>query len=161
MKYIKKKKGMKVCYKVRAGAHQLNKETAQIYGTKIADMMRKKDDKITAMDLLNEAEKANSVFHNHFIWDDTKAAVEYRLQQARYILRVIVQEVIIDGEPEEVRAFLTVKNPKKNVNTSEHIYVTLDTAMTNESYRQELLSKIITQLEHLTTLMKMFKETKK
>lgn len=46
--------------------------------------------------LLKSAQKRNSPLHQYFEWDDAKAANNYRLDQARHLLRSIV--VIIDNK---------------------------------------------------------------
>lgn len=47
----------------------------------------KNEGKLTASGLLQEAKKKTSPLHGMFEWDDTKAANEYRRQQARIIIK--------------------------------------------------------------------------
>lgn len=54
----------------------------------------------SASHLLSEASDAESVLHGCFEWDDGVAAHEYRLTQARHLLRSIV--VLEEGEPAPV-----------------------------------------------------------
>lgn len=49
--------------------------------------MLKKKDALTASGILEEAMDKNSPLHGLFEWDDTKAAHEYRLMQARQVAR--------------------------------------------------------------------------
>lgn len=49
--------------------------------------MLKKKDALTASGILEEARDKNSPLHGLFEWDDTKAAHEYRLMQARQVAR--------------------------------------------------------------------------
>jgi hypothetical protein len=42
---------------------------------------------ISPQDVVNDARNPKSPLHNEFEWDDTEAAKQYRLEQARYILR--------------------------------------------------------------------------
>ncbi len=61
----------------------------------------------TASNLIKEARKKRSPLHSIFEWDDTEAAREYRLMQARMLIRSLQVEVINSKqEPEQVVAFV-------------------------------------------------------
>jgi len=63
---------------------------------------------ITPEILVNEAKKRKSPLHNIFEWDDTKAAGNYRLQQARILLNNIQVTVITDGESKVISNYEVV-----------------------------------------------------
>jgi len=61
----------------------------------------------TADSLLKEARKASSPIHSQFEWDDTKAAQQYRLVQARCMIASLRVEVVsVDQKVQKVTAFV-------------------------------------------------------
>jgi hypothetical protein len=94
---------------------------------------------ITAEIVLKAAEKKTSPLHPHFDWDDTAAARKYRLVQAGELIRKI--KVTYDVSPEHhvrVRAFHNVTDDSPDGATG--CFVTLDTALSVESYRDQMLA---------------------
>lgn len=79
---------------------------AQAVGQEIAEIGKE----ITARDVVNKARVKATALHECFEWDDTAAADEYRLTQAREVMRslVFVQEPE-DGE-EEPRTYRFLEN---------------------------------------------------
>ena len=61
-------------------------------------------------DVVAFAEDGNTALHERFTWDDTKAAHEHRLWQARELIRVSV--ILLPGETEPVRAFVSLKEDR-------------------------------------------------
>lgn len=64
---------------------------------------------LTAERVLHEAMNAKSVLHKYFEWDDHKAAHQYRLEQARRVIRSI--EVVIEdakGKQVPMKAYYNV-----------------------------------------------------
>jgi hypothetical protein len=74
---------------------------------------------ITPEILVGEAKKRKSPLHNIFEWDDTKAAANYRLQQARILLNNIRVTVVTDGESKEISVYevTSVKEGYKSIDT--------------------------------------------
>lgn len=67
---------------------------------------------IQPVDVVNAAKNPKSPLHHLFTWDDDKAAHEYRLYQARQILRTYV--VIEDAAAQQtVRAFVSLRQDRK------------------------------------------------
>lgn len=58
-------------------------------------------------DVIAEARPAKSVLHSRFEWDDTVAGREYRLWQARHLIRVCVEVSPRNNTPMEVFVSLT------------------------------------------------------
>ena len=69
--------------------------------------------KITAENVLKIAQDQNSEIHNLFEWDDSNAAHNYRLVQARQIINNIEVKVISNNEPYYIPAFEISKNDGK------------------------------------------------
>ena len=64
-------------------------------------------------DVVEFAKAPTTALHSVFTWDDTKAAEAYRLQQARQILRIVV-EVLPGDDPLKYRATVSLKEDRYN-----------------------------------------------
>lgn len=60
---------------------------------------------VTARDIVDAARSTNSPLHDYFEWNDKRAADQYRLEEARKMLRSITIRYIEDGQPKTARAF--------------------------------------------------------
>jgi len=60
---------------------------------------------ITPEVLVDEAKNEDSPLHPMFEWDDSRAAENYRLQQARTLLNNIRVTIITDGEPKNISVY--------------------------------------------------------
>lgn len=72
--------------------------------------------RLTAPDVVDTARSEESLLHPYFEWDDSAAANEYRLTQARHLIRsvVVVQSLPSPkcSDPVTVRAFIQVNIPQ-------------------------------------------------
>lgn len=80
--------------------------------------------------LLN-ASKEDSILHDLFEWDDAKAAHEYRVDQARYLIRS-VELIIPERKEQKVRAFVKV---------GERMYYPVQEALSDKSMRETVLKR--------------------
>ena len=142
-------------YYARMGAN-FKKELAQKYGKRLETIATKNKGKIKPITVVEDARSNSSPFHNYFVWDDTKAAEKYRLQQARELINHIVEVIVIEGKPSTQRSFFNVVN-----GGGERVYVTLQKAVTTKSYRLQLINQLITVLQNATQLMEMFRSYEK
>ena len=74
---------------------------ATVAGIYLASIKRKRRG-LTPRVLVIESSKKESPLHSCFEWDNTKAAAEYRIVQAREILRfliIAVEDQEVDSEP--------------------------------------------------------------
>jgi hypothetical protein len=133
-------------FKAKEGSH-ISDVDANRYGQELDKLIEKLNGRITTEQIVANASKNNSPLHDYFEWDDSKAGIEYRKHQARLLSNSIVEVKIINessGPKEiEIPSFINTKKKK------ETFYVTIDTALTNESIRREYISKI---LKHLKTV---------
>jgi hypothetical protein len=99
------------------------------------------DGDLTPEAVLKDATKKRSPLHIAFEWDDSAAAHQHRLNQARYMLRSIV--VVLDDAPEAepIRAFVNVAA------TSEHRYTHIQIALSDETMREQLIAKARSEME--------------
>lgn len=125
----------------------------QIVGEKILELERR-DGKCTAEALVNEAAPASSPLHDLFEWDDTEAAKQWRVEQARYVIRNIRFIVRREERPATQHiAFVSIRNGK------EGGYANTVRVVSDEHLRQQMVDDALTALEawrerygHLTEL---------
>jgi len=92
---------------------------------------------ITPEDILQDAENPNSPLHPFFEWDDTDAARQYRLQQARGLIRAVVAIYVHDDQPAtKMRAYVHVAGSGE-----EPHYREVSHAMSVKSSRDYVLEK--------------------
>ncbi len=115
------------------------KDGARLHGNPQAigqrlEQLRQKHGELTADQVLTDARNPKSPLHDDFEWDDTAAAEQYRLAQARYILRSIV--VVYDEAPEvPTRAFILVDSG------SGEAYQSTCVALSDADMRLQVLEK--------------------
>lgn len=136
-------------YQFRSG-HSIRSINPQAVGQEL-ERLRKVRGKLTPADVLEEAASPDSPFHGAFEWDDSLAAQQHRLSQAR---RLIVSVRVIN-EPAQVSvpAFVSVRTPDKG-----REYVPTAEAMSDESLRARVLLEIRQFAEGLERRYAQFKE---
>lgn len=81
----------------------------------IRDAIKKLEDRqgrLTAEIVLEEARKPTSVLHKCFEWDDTKAAEEWRKEQARKLIRTVRFHVTVEERPIRIPQY--IRDPQKD-----------------------------------------------
>lgn len=67
---------------------------------------------LTPEDVLEDAKHDNSPLHSFFEWSDTEAAHQYRLQQARGLIRAVVAVYVSDERPAvRQKAYVHIPEP--------------------------------------------------
>lgn len=87
-----------------------------------------------------------SPLHSRFEWSDTKAAQEYRLLQARQLIRVTV-DVLPGGSDTEERIWVSL--PADRVETGGG-YRPLVTVLSDSELRKQLLAGALEEMEYFT-----------
>jgi len=124
----------------------------------------KKYDNILSPDkVVSEARSIKSPLHKYFNWNDTEAANQYRLEQARRLLRFVVDIIPSNNKP--VRIFYSLTKDRKGEETG---YRTTVDILSDKSLYKELLKDAKTEMEcfiekyeHIKELKKVFAEMKK
>jgi hypothetical protein len=81
------------------------------------------------------ASDPKTALHSKFEWDDTEAAHQYRLEQARSLIRCYIK--IVEGEkPEKMRAFVSLTTDRREGGG----YRALATVLSNDEMRRRLLA---------------------
>ena len=124
------------------------KKTARIHGVDAQKAGRrlmaihKRKGHLSAEMVLRDAEKVNSPLHDHFEWDDSEAAEQHRLWQARMVINSIV--ILRDnGEKDTpLRAFVHLRDAD-----DEPVYMDINVAMGDEAMRKQVLTRAWRELE--------------
>jgi hypothetical protein len=121
--------------RIKANAEKVGTEIEQIKGPKTPEAVVKK------------ARSERTELHRCFEWDDSAAAIQYRLEQARYVLRTIsiVREVEIPGyaEPRKVtvRAYENVNTAKPDKEEAR-AYVPTEMALSCPEFRVQIFGRL-------------------
>lgn len=125
-----------VTYVWKGGKGQ-DESTAQVIGERLATIERKKG-VLKAEFVVEDAQSNKSPLHKYFEWDDTAAAVKWRLEQAQSLIRHIHVKQIGNrdiGTP--TRAFVNYRSEEDG----EKRYENIVTVMTDSKKRELLLNK--------------------
>ena len=110
----------------------------QIAGEHI-ETIRKKVGYITPEMLVLKSKAKSSPLHDCFTWDDKEAGKKQRVNEARYLLRMVTVEIETDEDEFTVtRAFVSVSESTE--------YQTIATVMGDEDMRSQLLQQALQEL---------------
>lgn len=150
---------IKKTYKAVKGS-KLSDAQAKLFGQRIEWLMDQNGHDVTAEDIIQDGKNPKSPFHKYLEWNDRKAGQQWRLNQARYILRSI--SVIVqydDGDKKLTRAFVNVNRPSlDDEDEKRSVYVSVETALSKEDLRRQLLETALDELQSWQQRYKMLKE---
>lgn len=100
----------------------------------------------TAETVLEAAKSKRNPLHEEFEWDNETAAHEYRLTQARSLLRSIqiIRDDTPSQTPQRVYEVVTIRNTEED--KPKKVYQTVDEIMADPDARAELLSRALREL---------------
>jgi len=116
-------------------------------------MLEKEGGLLTATAVLARAESQNSVLHDFFEWDNTEAAYQYRLQQAR----MLIVQVQVEIARKATRAFYNVSVESSDGGKSRG-YVSVDKLLSNQDLVRQRKQQILERIEYWTTVAEEFDE---
>lgn len=114
---------------------------ANVVGHELARLMKLGGGQLEPTDVVRAAQSKKSALHNYFEWDNGKAAVAWRITQARELLRAVVSEVP-DPNIYQVRAFVAPGNRGP--------YITRQTAYAETPARKALITQAVSELRSWT-----------
>ena len=116
----------------------------QTVGETLEALRTRNGGQLTPEDVVVEAAKRRSVLRSYFEWDDTEAARQHRLSQARYLIRAVVVCPAQDEPPfEPVRAFVCVGGCDEEAPRS---FTHICQAMRDEKLRDQVLERARAEL---------------
>lgn len=119
---------------------------ADVAYTVVEELRKKNNGDVDAELVVKAATSKRNPLHAEFEWDDSAAAHEHRLGQAREILRhlVVVREEIKTDRPQ--RIYEVVRLPKQDDERPKNVYRTLEQIMEDPDMRAELLGRALREL---------------
>lgn len=87
-----------------------SKGSAQIVGAELHRLQRESAGALTPGQVLEAARDPRSPLHGSFEWDDRKAAEDYRLMQARWIIGGIREVVATNDGDSLIRVFVNLED---------------------------------------------------
>lgn len=122
----------------------LYKVSAQTTGEKIEEIIQQYG-AVTKENFLEASRPADSVTHNLFEWDDTKAAEKYRLHQSNMIINSLTVQVNVENRatPITTRAFVNVQ---KEDGRQKAEFLRIDTAFSDMECKTIVLANAIQEL---------------
>lgn len=116
-------------------------KNAKLVGEHIEMLRKKCHGELTPEDVLADAKHDNSPLHSFFEWDDSAAAQQHRLQQARGLIRSVVAVYVSDDKPAvRQKAYIHIPEGK-----TSH-YREASHAMSQRSTREAVLKQALAEL---------------
>lgn len=132
-------------YKAGKGARYSDEE-AQMIGETL-EKFRKQNKRLNSELVVKKASDPKSCLHKFFDWDDSLAAQQWRLQQARVLIRHLRVIVEIDGEQIERRAFAHVLVKIKDKEFPEKAYVPVSITDKKSEARVQVIQQAMNELD--------------
>ena len=136
---------MKIAWK--SGTH--HKVEALVAHEAIEAVRKRNNGDASAEAVVKAAAVKRNPLHPEFTWDDSVAAHEHRLGQARYMMRnlVVVRNELVTDRPQRVYEVVRVpQDPEKGKQRVRHVYRTTDEIMADPDMRAELLGRALREL---------------
>lgn len=113
----------------------------------------KADGLIKPADVVEFASDPETALHHCFTWDDSAAAIQFRLWEANRILRVYVQVEQVKGKA--VRAFVSLTSDRTQPGGG---YRTVADVMSDEALKDQMLADALTMLRNMQQKYKSIQE---
>jgi len=141
------------------------KEKVQLFGEYLWAKQEQIGRPLEPVDVVRDAESKLSPLHECFEWDDSIAAGQWRLVQARQLLNHI--EVVIEmpnSETGHIRAFHHVFVDAESESESESLaksgYVNIEEVIGNPEYHAQIIKRAVSELSIWRKRYKLYKELK-
>lgn len=120
--------------------------------TKELKTLEEKNGSLTPQAVVTAASSPDSVLHGFFQWDDTVAAREYRLWQARQMIASVT--VIVEGRKTD--AYFNVRAEVDVV--PQRGYFSVDAVLSKQEIYQQVLETALSELEYWQKKFSQLKE---
>lgn len=111
----------------------------------LKSLCEENDGILTAEAVVEAARPARSPLHSHFEWDNTKAAGQYRIWQARQMLRVVVE--YLPGKSDRVERVFVNLTPDQMEDGGG--YRPLVTVLSDTDMRSQLLADALGEFQRM------------
>lgn len=93
--------------------------------------------------VVESARSESSVLHKMFCWDDDEAARQYRIHQARQVIRTTIRFVEINGDRRAVRVFVSLTPDREEDGGG---YRDVIAVMQDKDMRRQMLEDALSEL---------------
>ena len=133
-------------FRWREGSH--HKIEAKVAAAEVQSLMDKKGGKIEASDVLEVAESPKNPLHPEFEWNDSKAAREHRLLQARNLLNGIkvIYVTVEHGESKTYEVSFSSAIANTDEGGQAHYYISTEEGLRKPDQRAEMLENALSEL---------------
>ena len=108
----------------------------------IEKIRKEKGGELSVNDVIEQAKSKKHILHTVFEWDDTKAAAEHRMTQARSLLRSI--EIVYEDQPElPIRSHQITVQKKRGDKEGKTLYTSTERALKDPAARDALIANAI------------------
>lgn len=115
---------------------------AQLVGEALADI-ETRDGRVTPTVVVDNARPVDAPLHKAFDWNDETAAENWRLEQARHLIRAVAVRQIGDhSPPEPVRAFVSIIT-----DDDDREYLSTVTVMGDAEKRARFIARALEEIE--------------
>lgn len=87
----------------------------------------------------------HAALHKEFEWNNTKAAHQFRLEQARHLIRLYINVIETEDGGIPARMYVSLEGDRKSTGG----YRTLESVMTNAELRNQLLQQALDELQRV------------
>ena len=118
----------------------MKEETKKVPGKIQAELLRLARENagfLTAETVVAEASEKDSPLHNSFTWDNTKAAHNWRLEQARGLIQVCVTYKEVNGKNKKFRVFVSLTPDREEEGGGYRLF---DVVVSKETTRAQMLA---------------------
>lgn len=99
---------------------------------------------LRAEDVVKSASRKNSPLHSSFTWDDSEAAHQWRLTQARQLIRVTVTYIGDAKQQVPMRVFVSLSTDRESEGGG---YRSTVSVLANKNFRQQMLEDAVADME--------------
>jgi hypothetical protein len=108
------------------------------------ERLRKKHRLLTAEQVVAFAADSETALHSRFTWDDTEAARQFRLDQARSVIRVAVY--VPESSTKPMRVMVSLREDQKRAGGG---YRSVPNVLTRKVLREQLVAEALREFERL------------
>ena len=105
--------------------------------------------------VVEAARPESSPLHNSFTWDDDDAAHNYRIWQARQLIRTTVRYIDVNGSQTPVRVFVSLTPDREEESGG---YRTTVSVLSDKDLRAQMLADALEELRRLEVKYSALKE---
>lgn len=137
-------------YTRRAGYHI--KVDPQVVGDALEKIREKNGGTLTPDAVVTASKPKAAPLHSEFEWDDSVAGHQWRINQARQIVRSVA--LVDEGVSEAPRAFVSVQGSDEE----GRAYVSIEAAMSRDDWREQVLRDALAEALSWQRRYQSFKE---